>query len=272
MTYFNEYGRRVNSGKYRVFSEEPQNYYKIAQPKINYEDILKNSIQFGGVNPTLKVDEFKSSCLNLEKEIKSNADFANLFKGTHIPFIAKKIDSTEDLGGDLETFELPNFQKAFNHAFPSMHFKATLQSDSKLPANIKLDSRSRYDAFVESLKKGAVVGWYFPQALQEFDIESQRQQMVDLPILETFCLSGGIDILAALIGSPDLLVSKDFYSPILCLSSYVHMDPRLVLLLKSYGPHMEFWCMTQMLTKNTTQVSEQWAGGITFFTEISQGM
>jgi hypothetical protein len=45
----------------------------------------------------------------------------------------------------------------------------------------------------------------------------------------------------------------------------MHDDPRLVLLLKSYGPHLEFWCMTQMLTKDVTQVSEQWSGGISIF-------
>ena len=52
------------------------------------------------------------------------------------------------------------------------------------------------------------------------------------------------------------------------MSSFVHSDERLVLLLKAYGPHMEFWCMTQMLSKNTTQVSEQWAGGLTIFSEF----
>jgi hypothetical protein len=69
-------------------------------------------------------------------------------------------------------------------------------------------------------------------------------------------------------GIPDLLISEEFYTPILCMSGYVHRDPRLVLLLKAYGPHLEFWCMTQMLTRDTTQVSEQWAGGITVFAEL----
>ena len=99
-------------------------------------------------------------------------------------------------------------------------------------------------------------------------MESQRKQMEQLPKLDNVCLSGGIDISAALIGSPELLISEDFYAPILCMSAYVHKDPRLVLLVKSYGPHMEFWCMTQMLAKDVTQVSEQWAGGITFFRKL----
>ena len=38
-----------------------------------------------------------------------------------------------------------------------------------------------------------VVGLFFPQALQEFDVASQRKQMVELPALSgvNFCLAGG---------------------------------------------------------------------------------
>lgn len=265
MNYFNENGRRIPSSGHRVFSQMPKNYYQITQPKINYKSILKNSIQFGGVSPEFELSEFEFKCNELQKVIKGHPDYLNLFNGTHIPFVCRKIVSSDDLGAQLEAVELPNFQKIFNSRFPDKHFKAVLQSDSKLLGKIKLDPRSRYDEFLSKAKKDTVVGWYFPQALQEFDIESQRQQMIDLPSTKNVCLSGGIDIISALIGTPDLLISENFYAPILCLSSYVHADPRLVMLMKSYGPHMEFWCMTQMLTKETTQVSEQWAGGITFF-------
>ena len=137
-----------------------------------------------------------------------------------------------------------------------------------MSGNITLSSDSRYEKLISALDAGPVVGWYFPQALQEFDIQSQRAQMASLPKLEgaEVCLSGGIDICAAVTGVPDLLISDEFYAPILCMSAYIHRDPRLVLLLKAYGPHMEFWCMTQMLTIDTTQVSEQWAGGLSVFT------
>jgi hypothetical protein len=130
-----------------------------------------------------------------------------------------------------------------------------------------LASGSRYQDLISAVEAGTAVGWYFPQALQEFDIQSQQSQMTSLPEMKgsNVCLSGGLDICAAVAGIPDLLISDEFYTPILCMSAYVHSDPRLVLLLKAYGPHMEFWCMTQMLTRGTTQVSEQWAGGITVF-------
>ena len=265
MLYFHDNGRRVASKELRTFSETSQSYYLLKQPNVEYSKILENSIKFGGVSPEIGLDAFEVTCSELAKEIKNNPDYANLFGGVHIPFICKKILSDNDLGRDLEEIELPDVQKSFNARFPNSHFKAILQSNSKLPGSISIDPRSRYENFLESCKKGTVVGWYFPQALQEFDIESQRQQMIGLPNIGNICLSGGIDVSAALIGSPDLLISEEFYAPILCLSAYVHNDPRLILLYKSYGPHMEFWCMTQMLSRGVKQVSEQWSGGITIY-------
>lgn len=268
MNYFNTDGRRNPTKNLRIFSEVPKKYYQIKQPNVDYSKILKNSIRFGGVCAKTSDDDFASACENLKKKINNNLDFSNILNGVHIPFICKRIESINDLGKDLEDIELPALQKSFVERFPESHFKAILQSNSELPGSISLDPNSRYDKFLDMSQENTVIGWYFPQALQEFDVNSQRTQMAQLPKFENICLSGGVDIAAAVIGSPDLLISEDFYAPILCMSAYVHSDPRLVLLLKSYGPHLEFWCMTQMLTKEITQVSEQWTGGITFYTSL----
>jgi len=268
MTFFNDIGRRIPSKGLRTFSEKPLNYYEINEYQIDFSNILSNSIRFGGVNSSIKVDEFKSACNNLRRKFENDKNYQNLFKGISVPFICKENKSVQDFGKDLQDEELPNFQRAFNSKFPNHHFKAILQSDSKLEGNIVLDPRSRYSEFVDACKASTVIGWYFPQALQEFDVESQRLQIVELPKVANICLSGGIDIIAALIGSPGLLISEKSYAPILCLSAYVHKDPRLIILIKSYGGHMEFWCMTQMLTKNIKQVSEQWAGGLTIYSKL----
>lgn len=265
MNYFNTDGRRIPSKNSRIFSEQQKKYYRLNQPTLDYSQILNNSIRFGGVDVQADAVKFKAACEKLKEEVINNEDFSNLFNGVHIPFICKRVESGSDLGKDLENVELPGLQRSFNERFPNSHFKAVLQSNSKLSGSISLDPRSRYASFLEKSQKNTVFGWYFPQALQEFDVESQREQMELLPKFDNICLSGGIDISAALIGSPEILISEHFYTPILCISAYVHSDPRLVLLLKSYGPHMEFWCMTQMLTKNITQVSEQWAGGLTIY-------
>lgn len=266
MGFFNQYGRRVPRDSDRVFGKKPSFYYRLEQPANNYIEILERSRKQGLAPAALDPDKFEESSERLLAILRADLNYANLLKGVHIPFVYQD-EKSLDLGTDLEETLLPSIQETFKTKFPDSHFKAVLQSNSKLPEHISIDPRSKYQNFVQASRKGGVVGWFFPEATQEFDVESQRAQMAALPALQgaEICLSGGKDICAALIGSPDLLVSSDYYTPILCMSAYVHSDPRLVLLMKAYGPHMEFWCMTQMLTKDTTQVSEQWSGGLSVF-------
>lgn len=267
MQFFDDNGRRIPGKDARVFGSTPSFYYQLNQPTIDYAALLERSKRFSNVPADVTSADFKSKAEALLDKIQTNAAYANLMKGVKVPFITGRKTRNADLGEELENSLLPSLKESFNDRFPDAHFKAVLQSYSELPGNLTLATESRYQELISALEAGAVVGWYFPQALQEFDTQSQRSQMAALPTLEggKVCLSGGIDICAAVAGVPDLLISDAFYTPILCMSGYVHRDPRLVLLLKAYGPHMEFWCMTQMLTRDTTQVSEQWAGGITLF-------
>ena len=269
MNLFNDFGRRLPSDDDRLFGDKPSYYYKLNQPNIDYDLILERAKKYNFCSNDLSISSFKSKADLLFKKLKQDNNFNSLTNGVHIPFIYRHSDIKNDLGTSLEEKVLPAIKESFTNKFPEAHFKAVLQSNSELHGNIKLHPDSRYDKFLNRSLNG-VIGWYFPQAFQEFDINSQRSQMLKLPELDDLemCLSGGMDIGAAVIGVPELLISKDHYTPILCMSAFVHSDERLILLLKSYGPHMEFWCMTQMLSKNTTQVSEQWAGGLTIFSEF----
>lgn len=271
MTYFSNLGRRVPTEGMRVFNQTPSEFYKLSQPELNYEKILERLKQQHMAPEHFSTDAFQNTAQLILEKLSTNPAYQNLLQGVHIPFVYAELNDPNDpvdLGVAIESNLLPSVQKSFNTLYPESHFKAVLQSNSELPGNIRLALGSRYEALIEASKQGSVVGWYFPQALQEFDIDSQRRQMKLLPAMEDgaeICLSGAIDICAAVVGSPNLIISEDFYTPILCMSAYEHTDSRMVLLLKSYGPHLEFWCMTQMLTSTITQVSEQWAGGLCVF-------
>jgi len=252
----------------RLFGKNPSSYYRLNQPKFDYEQILDRCKRYGVAPANMIVADFRSRAEALLEKLSVSSAYQNLLKGVHIPFVFQRSTSSEsDLGSNLENTLLSNLQDSFKAYYPEAHFKAVLQSNSELSGNITIDPASRYQRFIDASYSAAIVGWYFPQATQEYDVKSQREQMVSLPELggANICLSGGMDVCAALVGTPSLLISNEFYTPILCLSAYVHADPRLILLLKAYGPHMEFWCMTQMLSREIVQVSEQWSGGITAF-------
>ena len=195
-----------------------------------------------------------------------NKDLQNLFGGVHVPFIVPKKKGTEDLGEEFEKTVLPSMASSFTSEYPDLHCKAILQGSSKLAGEISVNADSRFNKFREVQLQNDVVGWYFPQALQEYDVESQRKQMRSLPLIDNICLSGHTDTAAALVGSPGMLIHEDCYPPVLCLSALEHSDHKLMLCFKAYGHHLEFWCMSQMLTPTIKQVSEQWTGGITVFT------
>ena len=271
MPYFSNLGRRVPEAGMRVFNQTPSEYYRLNQPNLAYAEILGRLKKQGMAPVDISDKSFQSHARLLLDIMKVSRDYRNLLNGVHIPFVFKDSHKLPDLGRHIEDHLLPSVQKSFNEEFPQSHFKAVLQSNSELQGSIKIASHSGYESFLEATQQGVVVGWYFPQALQEFDVDSQRRQMETLPQLNDaqVCLSGAVDICAAVVGSPHLLISEDFYTPILCMSALEHIDPRMVLLLKAYGPHLEFWCMTQMLTKELTQVSEQWSGGLCVFKRLN---
>jgi hypothetical protein len=264
---FGEDGRRVPGQNHRVFSRTPSYYYRLEHQRTDYSAVYDRIKAANLLGSDFGVNDFQRQAEVLLEIIRADADFSGLLNGVHLPFIVDSAANSGDIGANLETRLLPGYQSSFGQRFPEAHFKAVLQSDSKLADRISYAEHSRYGDFASAVSSRPVVGWYFPQALQEFDIQSQRNQMRDLPCPEHFsvCLAGGIDICAALTGTPDLLINQKAYPPILCMSAYEHVDPRMVLIMKSYGPHMEFWCLTQMLTSSVTQVSEQWSGGLTIF-------
>lgn len=265
---FDQNGRRIPFDGMRVFNQESLSYYKISKSSFDYQEILNNSKKFADVDSNIELKTFESTCQDLKNNIKNDPYLKNLFNGVHVPFICPRREYEGDLGIELERTILPSVASSFKASFPDLHCKATLQGSSKLESELSIDKRSRFQVFLDAQAKSAIAGWYFPQALQEYDIESQRAQMENLPEHKNLILSGTIDTAAALVGSPDLLVNVDDYPPVLCLSAVKHSDERLMLCFKAYGQHLEFWCMSQMLTPGQKQVSEQWSGGLTLFETI----
>jgi len=265
---FDENGRRIPFPGMRVFNEVSSQYYKIKQPSIDFSKILLNSQIFSGVDPDISVYIFQSSCIKLKREMMGNDVLKNLFKGIHVPFICPKSSSEEDIGKELEDISLPAVAASFGASYPSLHFKSALQGEGTLANKVNTRPGARYEDFIKLHKDRTIVGWYFPQALQEYDINSQSAQMETIPWYRGLVLSGGFDTAAVFVGSPGLLINKDDYPPVLCISGLMHNDSNLMLCFKAYGHHLEFWGMSQMLTPGLTQVSEQWSGGLTLFGAI----
>jgi len=266
---FDEGGRRILTKPYRVFDNECLRYYNISNIRWDFESIAERYNRFGGFE--FKVDSVKiaDSCSALRDVFSRNPQLSNLFKGVHVPFVVPKIEKGQDLSESLIGSFLPRLEASFRAEYPAAHFKAVMQGGAQLTNSLRVAQHSRYENFIRAAEVASVAGWYFPQALQQFDVASQILQMQELPNVEGLCLSGPAEIIYAVMGKPDLLINEDGYAPVLCMSALRHADDRLALVLKAYGPHLEFWCLSQMLAPGVTQVSEQWSGGVTLFSSLA---
>ena len=266
----NNLGRFNPSDRCRVFSKTPKNFYKLNNPKIEYLAQHKTAVGTGLTSAKLDVSDIDASLAFIGNCINDSGHYKHLFRATAVPFCFTVPDKKIDLGKELEGRWLPLLQTEFEKKIPGAQFRATLQGNTQLSDQINPVDGSGYAEFLDQHSCSTVVGYYFPTAFQEFDISSQRKRIINLPTLDklALCLSGPFEIIYTLACYPDLLFDRQSYSPILCASSLEHKDPRMVMMFKSYGPHLEFWLMSQMLTPSRTQVSEQWSGGLTIYTTL----
>ena len=75
-------------------------------------------------------------------------------------------------------------------------------------------NNSGYEEFISKLSKSDICGYYFPQVLQEYSVDAQILQMKELNKITDICLSGPIEVATSLIGNPNLLINKKYYSPV----------------------------------------------------------
>ena len=264
---FNALGRKIPTLECRVFDNAERDFYKTKKLLIDREKQHIMAQEHNLIGKCTKYETIEREHQTLYELINSNSDYRNILLGTSIPFAVSMHDLEHDIGSQLENIFLPIVKKTYEESQKGSWFKATLQGDSFLEDSLKVVMGTGYDEFLDAVKSRCVVGYYFPTAFQEYDVASQRNQLNKLPRVVDFsvCVSGHVEASYSLLMHPDLLFVRNSYSPILCLSALEHSDPRMIPVFKSYGPHLEFWLLSQMMTPTQTQVSEQWSGGLTIY-------
>ncbi len=260
---FDNNGWRIPHGLYETFSETPNWFYKLGDNLLDNKEAIDRISEYQFVER--KTDALKA-LYELDNKINADLFIKNILKGPKVPFLIKQ-SKFDDIGNYFEETLLEKVSKSFTDYYPESHFKAVIQDKTDLKKKLFPTKNSRYGDFLRKLSEKDICGYYFPQVLQEYSVDSQILQMNDLTHLTNICLSGPIEVATSLIGNPNLLINKTNYSPVLCLSGVSHIDARLISCFKSYGRHLEFWCLSQMLSRDKKQVSEQWSGGISIFTE-----
>ena len=251
-------GSFIPGPSHKVFSYPASNYYQF-----NLDD---NSKAIDSISQAYKVSaqEITQSLQELRSEVEQDHVLQYILNGPSIPFYIQRNEKS-DIGSILEGDLLPELNSSFREIFPSSHFKIITQDKQHLSQRLLPAPESGYQSLLSQLKSSDVFGLYFPAAFPEFAISSQRDAFKSLESPLNICLSGPLEIVSAVTTNPSLLVNSDHYSPILCMSGVSHVDNRLEAVLKSYGPHLELWILSNLLTPGIEQLSEQWYGGLTVY-------
>jgi len=258
---FDSKGIFIPNSTHKVYSYPPSDYYRFNL------DSVTNTIKSISQANKVSIEKISSSLNELRSDIDQDQFLHNIVNGPSLPFYIQR-NVKSDIGAILQNDLLPQLDSSFRESFPSSHFKIITQDKQHLSGRLLPTPESGYHAFFDQINSNDVIGFYFPAAFPQFAISAQRQAFISIPSSLNICLSGPLDIVSAVTSFPTLLINPVHYSPILCMSGVHHVDHRLEAVLKSYGPHLELWILSNLLIHGLEQVSEQWYGGLTVYKSV----
>lgn len=199
--FFDKHGRRIPEGLQANVCDANRKF-RLDQPKLEAEVDYANRITrlHGclGVDTEVTAEQLKSETERLLALIRDNSQIVNIANGVWLPVILPQL-TTDDLGTVLEQY-LEAVGKSYAKDFSDRKFynhrKGTLAGE------VSIVDGSQHDQLIERMKQGPVMGIHFPNPLQGFSINADREQVSGLP--EGFILSG-MDTPIAVAMYPDIL-------------------------------------------------------------------
>ena len=202
---FDRHGRRIPPRGLVAAVCDPNRYFRLDQPSLDYANRLAR-LEQAGLPAGISAAEFEARASALLSSIGENKWIKNLLNGVYLPVIIPQMNIS-DLGAVTEQL-VSAAEKSYLSQFPNRSF--TNHRKGELAGQATIVSGSRYEQLLACLDKGAVVGIYFPACLQGFSVDAQREQMLSLP--ENFILSGSVESAIAWGMYPDIL-GRDFHTP-----------------------------------------------------------
>ncbi|MAG12746.1 hypothetical protein CL630_02965 [bacterium] len=199
---FDKHGRRIPKGLSANVCDANREFY-LRQPDLltetHYVNRMMRLRDMLGVNMNISAEEFKNETEHLLRLLRGDVLTANLTNGVYLPVVLPKLQHN-DLGVELERC-LAAVGKSYVGMFPEREFRN--RREGALDGAVSIVPGSRHKQLIKRMKKGPVIGLYFPSSLQGFSVDAAREQIASLP--KGFILSG-LDIVIAMIMYPDVLV------------------------------------------------------------------
>jgi hypothetical protein len=249
--FFDDHGRRIPSDEKSPVHQESRRYFICEQPEINYADIHARLGKHLGLGDVISVAEFETRAEAILEGLHKNVATADITKGVQVPFLLPKA-SYSDYGQAMEEVYLPAVQQAFKEKLPDYDFVD--HNKGGLKTKLGVVPASRHERLLERMREAAVVGYYFP-CLSEYSVPGAFEQLQALP--ETFLLAGGFDTSAAFVATPDLLLRREGYPPLLWLAALLGEKEAVGYHFEAYGYNLTFNRRTQF-----GDAAEYWSHGL----------
>lgn len=236
--FFDEDGRciPIQNLRFPVNPKDITKRYQLVQPELNYNKIharITNHLRIGQI---ISVDEFTDRANIILNNLQKEDDIKLVTNGIYVPFYLAKSE-IGDYGKTMEEIFLPAVETSFKERFPKYDFYN--HRKGQLAYQVNIANGTRHEKLLEAIKNNTVVGFYFPNCFLGFSVNAAIEQISTLPDL--FLLAGGLDTIASIIGSPDILMKTDAYPSLLDLAALQwHEKQKYSFQFEAYGYNLTF--------------------------------
>lgn len=252
MPLFDEHGRCLPSQARSPAHARSRNYFRCGSPQIEPLHSIARIRQHLAPDLAMGDDEFITRIAGLRQRLAQDEAMRNVLNGPTIPFAMPRLE-VSDIGQAFDERFLPAVAAAYQAVLPEYRF--VNHHPAGTAGKFSLRPGERHRRLLDAMARDEVCGLYFP-CLSEFSEPAALEQIEALP--EDCLLSGPLDTAAALVATPDLLLRRDGYPPLLWLSGAAAELGTVGYHFEAYGYNLTFNRRAHL-----GQVAEYWWHGLT---------
>jgi len=249
--YFDINGRCIPHGINSEHHVQTRRYFIFEQPQIDYDAIHARLVKHLGIENPISSQEFAERAEKILEGLRDDPQCRNILNGVRVPFMLP-VQERADIGERLEQHYISAVKASFEEVFSKNSF--TNHHKDGLSGKLSIAVDSRHERLIAAQGEQVVVGYYFP-CLMEYAVPAAIEKTGQLP--EQFILAGAYDTSAALVGSPDLLLRKSGYPPVLWLAALDSEKSGVSYHYEAYGYNLTF-----NRKPHFDRVAESWASGL----------
>ena len=257
---FDEFGRLIPAGGEHPVNQISRRYFLIDSVAPDLKEMYDRQVRHlvcgeGGdeAGSDVSFEEFSQRIDALKTSIENDPKHANLLNGVYVPLLLPALGPVDDLGALMSERCIEAVAAAYHEVLPDYDF--VNQCPDKLNGLVSVVPGSRHQALMSALVQAPAVALYFP-CLTEYSVSAAISAIDVLP--ENYSLTGGIDLAAAFVARPDLLLRENGYPPTLWASALRAEKVNTGYHFEAYGYNLNFYRRAHL-----GQHAEYWWHGLT---------